>query len=186
LSNGVANLFKSFTGITNDDFRIINVNTTDSYSSNIESDRIKVDFGDNPTYNYVAIEYAVATYKLDRGYQQIGTSMNDAIRKLSKFHSAHQIYDYNTSSNIHLFPVPDDPIDPLQSLSPHIIIPLSSENTSRITFDYLALTYNTKLTGTFSIDDCVALRCLNILSPSILAPGIKILILKLICSQFLP
>ena len=82
-------------------------------------------------------------------------NMSDSVRKLSKLHGSHAIYDFYGQKDIELLQVPDDPEDPIESNSPKIIIPLLEDNKTTISFEYLSLLYDTKLNGTFYLDDCV-------------------------------
>jgi len=110
----------------------------------------------NQENEQVTISYGIATYKLDRGYQRIDKNIYESVRKLSPLHTEYPettIYDHSTSSYLKLFEVPEDPQDPLESGEPKIIIPLLKNNKTSLEFNYLSLLYDTKLTGSFVLDD---------------------------------
>jgi hypothetical protein len=161
LVSNAADLNIGFTGISTSDVRIFSVK--DSQGQLIEDNfglevngagnQISIEF--DQISGIVSIEYGIATYQLDRGYQQIEGNFTDSVRKLTKLHSTHKIHNYSSSTDMKLFAVPEEPEDPFGSNNPSILIPMLEENATRISFEYLALTYNTKLSGTFALDECV-------------------------------
>ncbi len=172
LASNKAVLNIGFTDITIDHVRIYNITDTsgqeitEPYNLNEVNDDKQIEIEIQSTTGDVVIEYGIASYKLDRGYQWIGYNMTDSVRKLSKFHGSHALYNYSTgASPLNLLEIPDDPQDPFESNSPKIIIPLLEDEKTTITFNYLALMYDTVLNGTFYLDDCVLARGINKLRP---------------------
>ncbi|KKN33509.1 hypothetical protein LCGC14_0803060 [marine sediment metagenome] len=163
----------AFSGISDDDFIIYNITDInnqeildDLSNANIDTGRIKLTFNTRAAEN-INVIYGVATYKLDRGYQRIGMNMSDAVRKLSKFHNSHKIYNYsnNPETPVNLLTIPDDPQDPLEAGESKILIPLLEDNKTTITFNQLALLYDTVLNGSFYLDDTVLALGTEELSP---------------------
>ncbi|KKL90900.1 hypothetical protein LCGC14_1900070, partial [marine sediment metagenome] len=162
--SGVQKLDKSFTGITENEVIIFNHNISGSLSGiSIDQGQVELTFtgGDN----YIWVEYGITTYKLDRGYQRIEYNMSDSVRKLSKLHDTHMIYDYGTTSDVNLLTIPDDPEDPMEAGDSKILIPILEDNKTSLTFNQLALLYDTVLNGSFYLDDTVLAAGINNLKP---------------------
>ena len=162
-ADGKTDLNVGFVDIEVSDVKIFNVSDmtgqelTNPYGKDVLNNKqVTIDF-DGLGDEDVVIEYGVTTYKLDRGYQRIGMNMTDAVRKLSKRHNGHVIYNYSETLEVELdlLEVSDDPADPFMSNNPSIIIPLLEDNKTSISFNYLALLYDTVLNGSFYLDDCV-------------------------------
>ncbi|NVM56331.1 MAG: hypothetical protein HWN66_21720, partial [Candidatus Helarchaeota archaeon] len=161
-----------YSGIKLDNIKIYNITDTlgqeitEPYTLDVVNDNKQIEIDIQSTTGDVVIEYGITSYKLDRGYQQIGYNMTDSVRKLSKFHSSHALYNYSTGTvALNLLEVPDDPQDPFESNSPKLVIPLLKDNKTTIIFNYLALMYETQVSGTFYLDDCVLAKGINKLKP---------------------
>ncbi|MHA2253104.1 MAG: hypothetical protein ACXAD7_22260 [Candidatus Kariarchaeaceae archaeon] len=158
--DGIDDLNIGFTGITVDDVKIYNITddigqqVENSYELSVINDRIRINV-DLTGPKDVWINYGIASYMLDRGYQRIDLNMTESVRKLSKFHNSHQLYNHSSISNVDLLTIPDDPQDPLDPGTPKILIPISAENKTSISFNYLALLYDSVLNGSFYLDDAV-------------------------------
>ncbi|KKM01079.1 hypothetical protein LCGC14_1798020, partial [marine sediment metagenome] len=158
----VADLNIGFTGITIDNFEFLGLSDMSgnpisaTYTSSIiGGDQVSLDF-ENTIPSDVYIQYGIQSYKLDRGYQRIDMGIDDAVRKLSKRDNSHTLFNHSDSSYLNLLTIPDDPQDPIEAGTPKIIIPLLEENNkTSISFNYLALLYNSVLNGSFYLDDAV-------------------------------
>ncbi len=123
-----------------------------TYTANIIDGRIKL--SSLPSSDEIMVEYGIATYKLDKGYQMAESNMSDSVRKLSPLHASNKILDYSTdpATEISLFNVPSDPEALDESNSPAILINVLPQNTTRVTINGLPLVYNPRVNGTFIID----------------------------------
>ncbi|MHA2336157.1 MAG: hypothetical protein ACXACX_02590 [Candidatus Hodarchaeales archaeon] len=170
-ASGIADFDIGFSGIALDDIKIYNISKDgqelpDSYilTEHTNGKQITITIGTQLSQT-VVIEYGISSYKLDRGYQRIGLNMTEAVRKLSKLHTAHVLKNYSISeSDVNLLTIPDDPQDPLEAGESKILIPLIEGNKTSISFNYLALLYDSILNGSFYLDDCV-LTNVNKLKP---------------------
>ena len=172
LTNKEATLNVGFEGIETDDVKIFTVTDmngqpiSDTYSLTDLENQIKITF-EPTTPDNLYIEYGIYTYKLDRGYQRIGMNMSDAVRKLTNRHGDHKIVNYTADPDVelNLLTIPDDPQDPLEAGEPKILIPLLEDNKTSISFNYLALLYDSVLNGSFYLDDCILAGDVNNLKP---------------------
>ncbi len=165
----IIDLNKGFSGIGVEDFIIHNITKTNgdeitSYSIGINGNQVRITLGSSYSEDLI-VEYGIATYELDRGYQRIEYNMSDSVRKLSQRHSTHKIHDYDTSTDVELIIVPDDPEDPMEAGDSKILISILEENKTTIAFNQLALLYDTVLNGSFYLDDCVLASGTNNLKP---------------------
>ncbi|KKK77754.1 hypothetical protein LCGC14_2850410, partial [marine sediment metagenome] len=160
-ANGQVDLNIGFTGISLADFEFYELSDmngnpiSDTYTIIDNGDQIQLDFANTVSQN-VYIQYGIQSYKLDRGYQRIGMNISNAVRKLSKRDNSHTLFNNSDSSYLNLLTIPDDPQDPIEAGNPKILIPILEENNkTSISFDYLALLYNSVLNGSFYLDDAV-------------------------------
>ena len=172
--SGMANLDVGFidSDITLEDVKIYNI--TDNTGQKIEdlyelsiinnNKQIRIDV-DLTGPKDVFIKYGIASYKLDRGYQRTDMNMTDAVRKLSRFRDSHKLYNHSSSTDINLLTIPDDPQDPLDPGIPKILIPILKDNKTTISFNYLALLYDSVLNGSFFLDDAVLYGNVSKLKP---------------------
>ncbi|KKK68122.1 hypothetical protein LCGC14_2947230 [marine sediment metagenome] len=91
LRNQKLHLSDGFDGINLNEIKIYNITDTnnqevsDPYSLSVNGNnkQITIGFSSLPDQD-VIIEYGIATYKLDRGYQRIGLDISDSVRKIPK------------------------------------------------------------------------------------------------------
>jgi hypothetical protein len=163
ITNNEIDLDKTITDINLDEYRVFRIAKCSDNSEITEylvseaNDQITITI---PSLNNIDIfvEYGLATYSLDRGYQRLDMNIYDSVRKLSKYKEGHEIVDLSIippSGTIDILEIPNDPANPLESNEPKVVIPLLHDNKTVLEFNHLSLLYNTRLNGTFYLDDCV-------------------------------